>query len=776
MTPLTAERWKLIEAIFTEASQQEEPARSETIKRLSGHDAELCREVEKIFASYQILYGRNPLTPASAGALTGSKISHYRIDRLLGQGGMGSVYLAHRDDGQFQQSVAIKLMSPHLADEFFSDRFRRERQILADLDHPNITRLCDGGVSDHGEPYLVMEYVDGQRFDEYCDQRRLTVRERIQLFLQICSAMQYTHAKHILHRDLKPSNILVTANGFPKLLDFGTAKLLASTKSESTTTRFGMMTLRYASPEQLRGELPTAATDIYSLGVVLYESLTGAWPFGDPQSIIAGLDRAVHDVKPARMTDMITEKSAEDRSNIRPQLASPLRGGLESIATKALQSKPEDRYASMEEFAFDLQRFLDGKAVATGTRTGWLSRRSTQAALLTVVVALLCVFAYYVIQKKGASASATQSLVVLPFVNSGVDAAIGTRDQYLADGLTDDITEELARIPPLRVKIRQKAGTANPPPVKDEASDLTLRASHELRQNSPASYAQAEQYLRQAIEIDPQDARAYLLLGTIRANISIARGDQVRTQQGRDQAVAMWRKALAIAPGLGSARVALAGFAIQYDWDWAGAERELRQVLENERNASAENAYSFLLLYKRRFAEAELHRRRSEELDPISVASVSNSALFWFQAGKFERSLEAANRLGGPNQLIMQTQNFIAQGELNLAQTALQKADKRSSWVPFCKAMVEAASGHKQEALNLIRPIEATYPDLQVPRQWFALVYSQLGDEANTVKWLQRSADAREYMVLNLAVHPFYKNMEKSLGFISLKRRIGLEP
>jgi eukaryotic-like serine/threonine-protein kinase len=852
--PLTSRRWKLTEDIFHQAAQLEEPARDALVERLCGDDRPLLHEVRRLLSSLDAIRSLTPDSPPTAPrTLSGARLGSYRLGMLLGQGGMSSVYLANRDDGQFEQKVAVKLMSPHLTSEFFTGRFRRERQILADLDHPNTTRLIDGGVSETGDPYLVMEYVDGQPVDQYCDQRRLSIRERIRLFVQISAALQYAHHRQVVHRDLKPGNILVTSQGVPKLLDFGTAKLVSPDADESTTTRFGMMTPRYASPEQLSGDGLTAATDVYSLGVVLFESVTGLWPFGNPESIIDGLERAAGKVKAPKASELVTDEAAALRSTTKSQMASEIKGDLERILAKALQLKPEDRYSSVELFAADLQLFLEGEPAATANRPPWWKGRPIQVALSVLALAILVVALRYSVFRQSIPAEAARSIVVLPFANS--DA----KDQYLSDGLTQDVTDELSRSTTLRVIARpsalgfagknldltklsrqlnvglvlagqiersdtglnvrtqlerapggeiiwshtyrvqglnlarvhsditssvssvlraQKSSSVrrDTKAVDDQAYDLTQRAAHEMQQHNLASYAKADQYLRKATEIDPQYARARFLLGSLSYNMNGVRGNQVRTDHEVQEAVTNWRKALELEPEFGAARALLAKYELQYHWNWMLAESELQKAVALAPDVNAESTYSFLLLFQRRFAEAESHRRRADELDPASTENLTNSGLFWFQASNFKRSLEALDKLKTRSASEMMTIDYIAQGRPSLALRMLQKGDRPNPANPFFRAMVSAASGNKMEALRAIRQLETEDPSLNVPRQWFALVYALIGDEANTLKWLNRSADAHEWMVLNIAVHPFYKDMQGSPEFRALKRRIGLAP
>jgi serine/threonine protein kinase/Tfp pilus assembly protein PilF len=293
----------------------------------------------------------------------------YRAVSLLGHGGMSAVYLAERADGQFHQTVALKVMAAYLAGPEFLRRFETERQILASLNHHHITRLLDGGISSAGEPFLITEYVDGQPVDRHCDQRKLDVKARIRIFLQVCDAVTYAHRNLIVHRDLKPANILVSEDGDVKLLDFGTASLTVAPHNNQTVTRMRMLTPRYASPEQLRGERVNIAADIFSLGVILYELLTGAWPFGDPNSVLRELDRSARDITATPPATAVTEQSAESRSVSREHLSRTLNGDLSAVVLKAIEFDPSRRYDSARALAADLESFLDERPVAARPQT-----------------------------------------------------------------------------------------------------------------------------------------------------------------------------------------------------------------------------------------------------------------------------------------------------------------------------------------------------------------------------------------------------------------------
>ena len=337
--------------------------------------------------------------------VAGEQIGPYRIVRSLGAGGMGEVFLAERADDQFRQQVAIKLVRRGLLSRQTQGRLRQERQILASLDHPNIARLYDGGATADGTPYIVMEFIDGEPIDVYCDKRRLTIEGRLRLFMTICSAVHRAHQNLIVHRDLKPSNILVTREGVPKLLDFGIAKMLDDRDMMYTVAvtqaDVRVMTPDHASPEQIRGELISTASDIYVLGVLLYELLCGYKPFSLRGSRLADLERAICEETPpspsaavaAAMQSSPAEiaEIADQRSSSPSKLRRDLKGDLDNIFAMATRKEPERRYASAEQFAADVDRFLRGlpvnaRADAWTYRTGKFLRRHAAVAALSARV------------------------------------------------------------------------------------------------------------------------------------------------------------------------------------------------------------------------------------------------------------------------------------------------------------------------------------------------------------------------------------------------------
>ncbi len=420
---VTPERWQQIKVVLEGALDREVAERTAFLDISCQGDDELRREVESLVASEPEL-GDFIETPVfrihpeeDVPLAAGERIGAYRVVRELGRGGMGSVYLAERADEEFEQRVALKLVRRGMDTEEIVRRFRSERQILAHLDHPNIAKLFDGGTAEDGRPYFIMEYVEGQPIDEYCDQRKLPTRERLELFRKVCSAVHFAHQNLIVHRDLKPGNILVTAGGIPKLLDFGIAKLLDPDQALFALTRLEqrLMTPEYASPEQVRGETITTASDVYSLGVLLYILLTGHLPYHratqDPQS----LAKAICETEPLRPSSAVgrvaeargpggtlVELKPESISRVRDGeerlLQRRLAGDLDNIVLMAMRKDPQRRYASVDQLSSDIERHLQGLPVVARRDTlGYRARKFVGRHKLGVAAAaavLLLILAF----------------------------------------------------------------------------------------------------------------------------------------------------------------------------------------------------------------------------------------------------------------------------------------------------------------------------------------------------------------------------------------------
>ncbi len=408
---METDRWKRVDAIFAGALTLPAAERMEFVRRACASDEALRAEVAHLLEAAEsadtLFEELAPGAPSAAGPgpdetlEAGARIGAYRLERLIGEGGMGAVYAAERADGQFEQRVAIKVVHPsQIRAGALIQRFLRERQILARLEHPHIARLYDGGVTEGGRPYLVMEYVDGVPITEYCDARRLSVRERLRLFGDVGRAVQYAHGQLVIHRDLKPSNILVAADGEVKLLDFGIAKLLEE-DVEATATRTGgrLLTPAYAAPEQIRGGDVSTATDVYQLGVLLYELLTGRRPHATEDRTPFEIERAVCEEEPGRPSRSLTDGAAAARRTEPDALARALSGDLDTVILKALDKEPARRYAGAGELVDDTDRFLAGlpvtarPATATYRARKFAARHRVGVALSSLFVLVLAGYA-----------------------------------------------------------------------------------------------------------------------------------------------------------------------------------------------------------------------------------------------------------------------------------------------------------------------------------------------------------------------------------------------
>ncbi len=340
---MTAGRWERVKQIVGDALDLDRARRSAFIGSACAGDAELLGDVETL------LRADEPGSTFLDLDRAPERLGAWRVVREIGRGGMGTVYLAERDDGQFEQRAAIKVIKRGMDTDAVLRRFYAERQILARLQHPNITRLLDGGMFDH-RPYFVMEYLEGEPLTEYCSRTAATIAQRITLFLKVCDAVEYAHRNLVLHRDLKPGNILVDSNGVPKLLDFGIAKLLELDGSTEQTVL--ALTPQAASPEQVRGEALTTASDVYALGVLLFGLLSGEPPYRIPPH------------SPAELMRIVCEQPAPRASSLAaPAVARQLQGDLDNILLKAMEKDPARRYQRAADLAADLDRFLQGLPV-----------------------------------------------------------------------------------------------------------------------------------------------------------------------------------------------------------------------------------------------------------------------------------------------------------------------------------------------------------------------------------------------------------------------------
>ncbi len=454
---MTPERCQQVEEIFQAALDRPPEERAGFVSEACANDVGLKRDVEILLSQHESPWSRfeepvyagpdpSPLEcKEDADALIGRRLGAYRIERQVGRGGMGIVYEAARVDNEFRKRAAIKLVKRGMDTDFVLRRFRQERQILAALDHPNIALLLDGGTTDDGLPYFVMEFIEGQPLYKYCDANQLSISERLKLFVQICEAIHYAHQKQVVHRDIKPSNVLVTSDGTPKLLDFGIAKLLnpdlvGEITLDPTATAMRLMTPEYASPEQIQGAPTSPTTDVYSLGVLLYELLTGHRPYHLRNRAPYEIARVICEEVPAPPSFIITrphdllpklysgdeaptlERIYSTRKATLESLRRDLFGDLDMIVMRALRKEPEARYQTAEHLRDDISRFLKGQPISA-----WPDS-PTHLAL------------------GSESIGAENSLAVLPLKLLNVQPGSDSGPDYLGVGLADALITRLSTI------------------------------------------------------------------------------------------------------------------------------------------------------------------------------------------------------------------------------------------------------------------------------------------------------------------------------------------
>ena len=513
------ERWNEIKDKLHEALQLG-PARRETyLAEMGATDPDLQRELESLITFHERTgtdFLNAPLAQVASAlasqvepdALLGRRVGSYQIMGQIGVGGMGEVFRAFRADDEYKKQVAIKLVRAGQNSDFVVNRFKNERQILASLDHPNIACLLDGGTTEKGVPYFVMELIEGQPIDEYCDIHKLPTTERLKLFVQVCSAVQYAHQHLFIHRDIKPSNLLVTSDGVPKLLDFGIAKILEGSafaaQFEPTLTVFRVLTPGYSSPEQIKGEAITTASDVYSLGVVLYELLSGRSPYRVASHTPHELSRAVCEVEPEKPSVVVRQaENGEVRGaakHIAPARVSAVRDGspeklsrrlsgdLDNIVQMALRKEPQRRYASVEQLAEDVRRHLEHLPV--NARKDTFSYRASKFILR---------------QRTGVAAALVVALTILAGLGVTLrqahiarqQADIAGKQRLRAERRFNDVRKLANSLIDLRDPIRQLPGSVQ---VEKMLVDTGLQYLDSLAQeaegDSPLQLELAEAYKR----------------------------------------------------------------------------------------------------------------------------------------------------------------------------------------------------------------------------------------------------------------------------------------
>jgi eukaryotic-like serine/threonine-protein kinase len=529
---LTPERWQQIKELFAAAQDHDPTARPSFLVAVCA-DPLLRAEVESLLSAAEGESSAANLSGESTNSsaierpdpIIGQRMGAYEVRKRIGRGGMATVYLASRADQEYKKQVAIKMLRPELDSDELLNRFRSERQTLAALDHPNIVKLLDGGSTREGMPYLVMDYVEGVTIDEYCDQQKLPTESRLRLFHQVCLAVQYAHEKHVIHRDLKPSNILVTAQGIPKLLDFGIAKVLEpSEESQSlvTQTWTRRMTPAYASPEQVKAQAVSTTTDVYSLGVVLYELLTGHRPYKLKQHTPAEIEHAICEEDPEKPSTAIDrveiiisddgtrvtktpETVSQTRDGHPDKLRRRLRGDLDRILLMALQKEPQRRYASARDFADDIERHLNLLPIRAHSNrfgyraTKWTRRHKNEviaAALVLPVVLSVYVFSSWRARRAAENGESQRSLGRPSLAVLGFQNLAGRPDTtWLSSALSEMLTTELSASGKLRIVPGEEVAHAKADLSLPDAGSLSKTTLRSIRNSLGSDFVVLGSYL-----------------------------------------------------------------------------------------------------------------------------------------------------------------------------------------------------------------------------------------------------------------------------------------
>jgi tetratricopeptide (TPR) repeat protein len=743
----TPQLWARVKAIASAALDLDAAARAAFVDEACQGDAGLRAEVVSLLDSTdaaQPFFEKPPAFPGPGLVLPDSRIGPYRVIRELASGGMGSVFLAERADGEFQQRVAIKIVRGGFGDAFLLERFREERRILATLDHPNIARLLDGGTTAAGLPYVVMEFIEGQAIDQYCAARNLPLRDRLLVFQQVCAAVQYAHQHLVIHRDIKASNILVTETGVPKLLDFGIAKLVdVSAGAAAAYTAVRIMTPESASPEQLSGQPVTVAADIYALGVLLYSLLTQASPYRGAISSHTDLVRAV------------CEETPEPPSTRTTSLAIP--ADVDMILLKALRKEPERRYASAAELSDDIRRFLEGLPVLASPdslryRAGkFVARhRVAVAATAALVVAIVA----------GVGATVWQARV------AERERGRAERQFNAVRGLAQSVLGEL------HDAVQELPGST-------KAREILLRRGTEYL-DALANEAGADALLARDV------ADGYLRLATVQGAAGLANlGD-------RDGALATYRKAIAMLEPLAAEagsrlddRMKLANSLLRYagiepDQHAADHARDRARAIVESLSGEERSVPAALTTRQLFWSDAAAQRRRGEDWPGArdafqqQLAAAEEALKLSPDSPNASRNLSLAYKsLGAASEMLGQPAEALKlyESALELDRRRVEKEPSQLLWqldlsfaVGSIGALQMAASDlagarrHYEDAVKLREGVVAADPDDDFARlalargfERLALVHQGLGDAATAVDYGQKRVQVFRQRLAN---HP----------------------
>lgn len=647
---MTPEKWLKIKEIFNEAVEMETSKRASFVQSACQDDEEILSEVEKLLDEdtkdetlFDPFIESNPfLTKPDA---LGSVIGKYKVIKEIGEGGMGSVYLAEREE--LGNKVALKIVKSGMNTADLLRRFKTEQQILANLEHPNIARLLDNGTTEDGLPYYVMEYVEGETLLKFADENQLSTKDRLQIFRKICSAVQFAHNRLVVHRDLKPNNILINKDLEPKLLDFGIAKVLSpeQSKQKGTATLLGMMTPNYASPEQLRGETVTTASDIYSLGVILYELMTGTLPFNLKQYTLMEMMEVVSNTDPQTPSHVINK--VEPKTHI----ISQLKGDLDNIILKALKKEPTRRYLAAEQFSEDIRRHLEGLPVKARPDTfGYRASKFIKRNKLTVSAAALIVLS-----------------LIGGIIGTTYQATVAQRERAKAEKRFEDLR-----------------GLSN---------NLIFKYNDAIS-NLPGATSTRAMFVQEAVKfldglaseqgddvnLQTELARAYLKVGDLQSEISA--NDSVKPLE-------IYQKALSIAENL----YAKSPQNIESQTIYAASLKNVASLLENKETAISQLKKSIELRERILQTDAENFENRMGLLESyLSLANILHQAKNDSAKEFFQKALQLGeNLVKEPTASAIEWRLFAKTNQsLAMTSSANEAVNFQNKAVEFFNKVVEA--------------------------------------------------------------------------------------
>ncbi|MBV8832011.1 MAG: protein kinase, partial [Acidobacteriaceae bacterium] len=816
--------WPRVKALFEQALVLQGEERLEFLQRVSEESLTLREELESLLANHDdfdefldrplasvpSLVEANLLSPPETEKLIGARIGAYRIEKVIGRGGMGEVYLATRADSEFDKRVAIKLIRDGSESAFAVNRFRRERQILARLENAYIARLIDGGTTAAGLPYFVMEYVEGLPITQYCDDHSLTIRDRLNLFMKVCSAVQYAHERNIIHRDLKPGNILVKKDGTPKLLDFGIAKILgvqgAGAELDATQQTIRMLTPAYASPEQLRGNPATVRSDIYSMGVVLYELVCGKRP--DEMKFLR--------VNP----DSVCTHEAH---------LSPY---LRAILVRAIHVDPAERYPSVEGFTADIRRYLSGAPPAASTPETMddadvkislailpfrilTDQSSTNAFLSSGITETLitklsrierlslpppsAIFKYadgtdavkaarelhveYILEGSlhlfGGSVRANVQLV---FAEAGIAVWAGQVEatESTLQKMEDSIAEQVAYAVLTHLTGEERAELSRSGTNSGAAHTAYLRG----RWYWTNAAGDAEKLLkalicfREAVDLDPKFARAHAGIADYYLRMALWGG--LPPAESFAAAIKSAETALELEPGLSEAHASLGLALWGYNRDEEVAEKHFSlAILRNPNYASAHHWFGLLNSARNRPELAIANLERAQRVDPNSVLIAAALGFVYYnarQCGTALRLLTNAARELPQSGIIqeMLTWCYLKTGDTGAALACAGRAvqlGNRGSAALSALAHAEAASGNVGAAVQLRNEIEERTGNMYVSGYDRASAALAAGQRNEAIALLEQARADRDWWFCWIEVDPRWDPLRKESRFRRLLPR-----